>query len=112
MVPPVPPVPPVPSLGSGKVVAVRDTATTGAPAAANAVAIPRPRPRLAPTTIVVLPDRSLMMSSYAGKQVRWMYVLLVLTPPATETGRDTELASPSPSSRARRCLTQSSHNTR
>src|SRR5438128_2983435 len=39
---------------------VRATATTGTPAAANARAIPRPKPRLAPTTTVVLPDKSLM----------------------------------------------------
>jgi hypothetical protein len=42
---------------------VRDTATTGAPALAKAVAIPRPKPRLAPTTIVVLPESSLPASS-------------------------------------------------
>src|ERR1700687_2719836 len=35
---------------------VRATATTGPPASANARAIPRPKPRLAPTTTVVLPD--------------------------------------------------------
>jgi hypothetical protein len=37
---------------------VRYTAITGAPASARAVAIARPGPRLAPTTIIVLPDRS------------------------------------------------------
>jgi hypothetical protein len=41
----------------------RDTATTGAPTSAKAVAIPWPRPRLAPTTIVVLLDRLLIVSS-------------------------------------------------
>src|SRR5260370_23175518 len=40
---------------------VRATATTGAPASANARAIPRPKPRLAPTTTVVLPDKSLII---------------------------------------------------
>src|SRR5882724_458507 len=40
---------------------VRATATTGAPASANAPAIPRPKPRLAPTTTVVRPDKSLMI---------------------------------------------------
>src|SRR5258707_8299736 len=40
---------------------VRATATTGAPASANARAIPRPRPPLAPTTTVVLPDKSLII---------------------------------------------------
>src|SRR5947208_2326954 len=39
----------------------RATATTGAPASANAPAIPRPKPRLAPTTTVVLPDKSLII---------------------------------------------------
>jgi hypothetical protein len=38
----------------------RATATTGAPASANATAMPRPNPRLAPTTIVVLLDKSFM----------------------------------------------------
>jgi hypothetical protein len=55
--------PPVLSVGSANAVAVRDTGTTGAPAAASAVAIPRPKPRLAPTTIVVLPDRPFTVSS-------------------------------------------------
>src|SRR5262245_3075940 len=49
-----------PLADSGKAAWVRDTATTGAPALAKAVAIPWPRPRLAPTTIVVLLDRSLI----------------------------------------------------
>src|SRR6266705_1919400 len=49
---------PAPLAGSGNAAAVRDTATTGAPALAKATAIPRPRPRLAPTTTVVLPDKS------------------------------------------------------
>src|ERR1700722_18130490 len=40
---------------------VRATATTGAPASANATAMPRPNPRLAPTTIVVLLDKSLII---------------------------------------------------
>jgi hypothetical protein len=40
---------------------VRATATTGAPASANARAIPRPSPRLAPTTTVVLSDKSLII---------------------------------------------------
>jgi hypothetical protein len=40
---------------------VRAIATTGAPASANARAIPRPKPRLAPTTTVVLPDKSLIV---------------------------------------------------
>src|SRR6266536_494970 len=40
---------------------VRATATTAAPASANAPAIPRPKPRLAPTTTVVLPDKSLII---------------------------------------------------
>jgi len=48
--------------GSGNSAVVRDTATTGAPASAKAVAIPWPRPRLAPTTIVVLPDKSLIIA--------------------------------------------------
>src|SRR5712692_349642 len=48
---------------------VRATATTGAPASANARAIPRPKPRLAPTTTVVLPDKSLMMLGWAGSTV-------------------------------------------
>jgi hypothetical protein len=34
-----------------------------APASAKAVAIARPKPRLAPTTIVVCPDKSLMVVS-------------------------------------------------
>src|SRR5207237_10217253 len=51
---------PAPLAGSAHAAAVRDTATTGAPAAAKAVAMPRPRPRLAPTTIVVVSDRSLV----------------------------------------------------
>jgi hypothetical protein len=42
---------------------LRATATTGAPALANALAIPRPKPRLAPTTRVVLSDKSLMIDS-------------------------------------------------
>src|SRR2546421_2130953 len=40
----------------------RATATTEAPASANARAIPRPKPRLAPTTTVVLPDKSLIVT--------------------------------------------------
>src|ERR1700733_14761728 len=38
--------------------ALRASAITGAPASAMAVAIPRPSPRLAPTTIVVRSDRT------------------------------------------------------
>src|SRR2546428_2435525 len=49
---------------------VRATATTGAPASANARAIPRPKPRLAPTTTVVLPDKSLII-------VLFLYVSMV-----------------------------------
>src|SRR5829696_8348897 len=45
---------------------VRATATTAAPASANARAIPRPKPRLAPTTTVVLPDKSLMIVLFLG----------------------------------------------
>src|SRR5262245_3574504 len=51
---------PPPLADTGNVPTERDTATTGAPAVARAVAIPWPSPRLAPTTIVVLPDRSLI----------------------------------------------------
>src|SRR5262245_53647608 len=54
---------PASSPSSADVGALRATAITVAPAAPTAVAIPRPRPRLAPTTIVVLPDNSLMVSS-------------------------------------------------
>jgi hypothetical protein len=50
----------------GNSAAVRDTATVGAPASAKAVAIPWPSPRLAPTTIVVLLDRSVMVCSCSG----------------------------------------------
>src|SRR5262245_19871756 len=42
---------------------VRATATTEAPASARAVAMLRPRPRLAPTTIAVLSESSLIKSS-------------------------------------------------
>jgi hypothetical protein len=49
--------------GSGNFAVPRDKATTGAPASTSAVTIPRPRPRLAPTTIVVVLDKSLMVSS-------------------------------------------------
>jgi hypothetical protein len=52
---------PAPLAGAGNAAWVRDTAMTGAPASARAVAIPRPRPRLAPTTIVVLSDKALMI---------------------------------------------------
>src|SRR5262249_61239554 len=46
---------PAPLADSGNAAAVRETATTLAPASANALAIPFPSPRLAPTTIVPLP---------------------------------------------------------
>ena len=51
---------PGPLTSSGRAAAVRDTATTGAPASAKAIAIPRPRPRLAPTMMVVLPFKALI----------------------------------------------------
>lgn len=51
---------PAPLASSGNSAYVRDTATTGAPASARAVAMAAPRPRLAPTTMVVLPDWWLM----------------------------------------------------
>ena len=41
---------------------VRATAITGTPLSARAVAIPRPRPRLAPTTIVVVSEGCLLRS--------------------------------------------------
>src|SRR5262245_13233844 len=37
---------------------------TGEPASARAAAMPRPSPRLAPTTMVVVPDRSLTLSPF------------------------------------------------
>ena len=45
---------------SARAGALRATAMTGAPAWARVVAIPWPRPRDAPTTIVVLSDSSLI----------------------------------------------------
>src|SRR5436190_1786772 len=47
---------PAPPASSAKEPTVRATAITGAPLAARAVVTPRPRPRDAPTTIVVLSD--------------------------------------------------------
>src|SRR6516162_3403439 len=54
---------PPPVAGSGNVVALRATAITEAPASAATVAIPRPNPLLAPTTIVLVPDRSFILFS-------------------------------------------------
>src|SRR3954447_2435440 len=74
----------------GNSAAVRDTAMTGAPAAANAVAIPRPRPRLAPTTMVVLPDRALIVSSSvrgAGRRDRLQPLVRCRSRPAQEQQR-------------------------
>src|SRR6266436_4061684 len=64
---------------------VRATATTGAPASANARAIPRPKPRLAPTTTVVLPDKSLKALMFVPflcvSMVSLAVVLVVAAPP-------------------------------
>src|SRR5947209_3416670 len=61
---------------------VRATATTGAPASANARAIPRPNPRLAPTTTVVLPDKSLIIVLFlCVSMVSLAVVLFVAAPP-------------------------------
>jgi hypothetical protein len=54
---------PAPRAVAGNAAAVRDTATTEAPAFAKAMAIPRPRPRLAPTTIAVLPFKCTAIST-------------------------------------------------
>src|SRR6266568_2457573 len=60
----------------------RATATTGAPASANARAIPRPKPRLAPTTTVVLPDKSLIIVLFpCVSMVSLAVVLVVAAPP-------------------------------
>src|SRR5258707_11139675 len=88
---------PEPLIGSGKAAAVRDTATTGAPASARAVAIPWPSPRLAPTTIVVLPDSSLMVSSSSrvfssvpctGRRGRLQLVVRCFPRPAEQDERE------------------------
>src|SRR6266852_4000582 len=60
---------------------VRATATTGAPASANARAIPRPKPRLAPTTTVVLPDKSLITVLFLGVSMVSLAVVLVVAAP-------------------------------
>src|SRR5947209_525562 len=60
---------------------VRATATTGAPASANARAIPRPKPRLAPTTTVVLLDKSLMVVLLVRMPVGSRGVVLVVAAP-------------------------------
>src|SRR5829696_1443307 len=58
--------------GSARAGPVRATATTGAPASANARAIPRPKPRLAPTTTVVLPDKPLIIVLFLARPwFRW-----------------------------------------
>src|SRR5258708_8474635 len=61
---------------------VRATATTGAPASANARAIPCPKPLLAPTTTVVLPDKSLILFLFlCVSMVSLAVVLVVAVPP-------------------------------
>src|SRR5829696_8972929 len=69
---------------------VRATATTAAPASANARAIPRPKPRLAPTTTVVLPDKPLIIVLFLARswfrwrslpQASWAVVLVVAAEP-------------------------------
>src|SRR5260370_22093292 len=62
----------------GKCRAVRATATTGAPASANARAIPRPKPRLAPTTTVVLPHKSLIIVLFLCMSMCSLPVVLLL----------------------------------
>src|SRR6266550_6527817 len=59
----------------------RATATTGAPASANAPAIPRPKPRLAPTTTVVLPDKSLMLVLFFCVSMGSLALVLVVAAP-------------------------------
>src|ERR1017187_2633063 len=64
-----------------RLVLERTHQTTGAPASANARAIPRPRPRLAPTTTVVLPDKPLIVLFLCVFMVSLAVVLVVAAPP-------------------------------
>src|SRR2546421_2501701 len=59
----------------------RATATTEAPSSANARAIPCPKPRLAPTTTVVLPDQSLMLVLVLCVSMGSLAVVLVVAAP-------------------------------
>src|SRR5947209_2687469 len=51
-------------------IALRATAITGVPLSARTWAIPRPRPRDAPTTMLVLSERSLSVMALCRQRVR------------------------------------------